>query len=59
MPRAEIKEDEISKFDKKAGDSSRSFLIVVLVAAAIALIGIIFFTDAPEGSAPTESSSER
>lgn len=57
VPKSEIKEDSITNFDKGAGDSSKALLWVILAAAALALIGIMFFTDAPQDesgrSAPT------
>lgn len=49
VPKEEINEDSITNFDKGAGDSSKALLWVILAAAALALIGIMFFTDAPSG----------
>ncbi len=47
VPQSEIKEDSITGFDRKAGDSSRSVLIVVIVLAALMLFGIFFLTEVP------------
>lgn len=44
VPRSEIHEDSITNFDRKAGDSSRGVLVVVLVLAALMLLGIFFLS---------------
>jgi hypothetical protein len=48
VPTGEIKEDSITSFDKRTGDSSRAFLWIVLAAAALLLLGTIFLTEAPQ-----------
>ena len=53
VPKAPIREDSISQFKKESGDPSRSFLYLVVAAVVALILGILFFTDAPEGSAPT------
>jgi hypothetical protein len=61
VPKAPIREDSISQFKKGAGDPSKSLLYLVIVGVALLILGILFFTKAPEGTRPTpaEESTKR
>jgi hypothetical protein len=48
VPKAPIREESITNFDKSAGDSSKALLVTVLVLVVAMLVGVFFCTEAPK-----------